>query len=186
MRSAVYAVLDVETTHGDPRKGSIMEVGVVLHDGEGMRGSWSSLVRPEGEIPSFIRKLTGITPAMVKDAPRFVEVARELMRITEDRVVVAHNVRYDMTSLEHEFARTGLVFHRPVLCTEQLSRQLVPGLQHYNLGSLCRFFGIRSDGRHRALNDAHATMLLHRALMERFGEERCLEACDHWPRRQVA
>lgn len=176
-----YAVIDVETTHGDPRKGSIIEVGVLCHDGSRDTHAWSSLVRPSTPIPAFIRRLTGIGPADVSDAPRFSEVVSGLQEATREHIVVAHNVRYDMTALEHEFARTGLVFHRETLCTEQLSRELVPHLSHYNLGSLCRHFGIPFHGRHRALNDARATLALHQRLLGEFGEERLLARTRIWP-----
>jgi DNA polymerase-3 subunit epsilon len=108
------------------------------------------------------------------------------MDLTRDRLMVAHNIRYDMTALEHEFARTGLVFHRNTLCTERLSRQLVPNLTHYNLGSLCRYFGIPFEGRHRALNDARATLQLFLRLRAEFGEDRLRTAASWWPREQRA
>jgi DNA polymerase-3 subunit epsilon len=88
---------------------------------------------------------------------------------TRDRIVVAHNVRFDMTALEHEFARTGLVFERDTVCTERLSRSLLPGLDHYNLGSLCRHLGIPFTSAHRAVADAEATARLFQRLVEEFG-----------------
>lgn len=181
-----YAVLDVETTHGDPRKGSLLEIGVVVHDGISEITRWNSLIRPTGSIPGFIRQLTGIGPAVVENAPRFAEVAQDLMHVTRDRIIVAHNVRYDMTALEYEFARTGLVFQRSVLCTEQLSRLLLPSLSYYNLTSLCRYFGIVFTGRHRALNDASATAALHQRLIREFGEERLLGSLRYWPMKASA
>ena len=87
-----------------------------------------------------------------------------------------------MTALEHEFARTGLVFDRPTLCTERLARQLVPHLSHYNLGSLCRYFGIEFKAAHRALNDAEATATLFTRLLNEFGEERVLSLVATWPK----
>ena len=171
-----FAVLDVETTSGDPTEGRVMEVAVLAMDGTQERLRWDSLIQPRTAIPGFIRRLTGIEPAMLKDAPRFPEVVRTLETLTQDRIVVAHNVRFDMTALTHEFARTGLVFDRPTLCTERLARQLVPHLPHYNLGSLCRYFGIEFLAAHRALNDAEATASLFARLLSEFGEERVL-AC---------
>jgi DNA polymerase III subunit epsilon len=137
-----YAVLDVETTSGDPSEGRVIEVAVQAYDGAVERLRWDALVEPRRPIPPFIRRLTGIDESMMEGAPTFPEVARSLATITQNRIVVAHNVRYDVTALEHEFARTGLSFERATLCTEKLARQLVPQLSHYNLGSLCRYFGI--------------------------------------------
>ncbi len=170
-----YAVVDVETTSGNPREGRVMEVAVVALDGKQVRLHWDSLVDPRVHIPHFVRRLTGIDPIILQDAPTFLDVARSLATITEDRIFVAHNARYDMTALEHEFARTGMVFERATLCTEQLSRQLVPRSSHYNLGSLCRYFGIPFVAKHRAPDDAEATAALLMRLIDGFGEGRVLE-----------
>lgn len=177
-----FAVLDVETTSGDPTVGRVMEVAVLAMDGTTERVRWDSLVDPRSNVPAFIRKLTGIDGAMLRDAPSFVEVVRTLGTLTQDRIVVAHNVRFDMTALEHEFARTGMVFDRPTLCTERLARRLVPSLPHYNLGSLCRYFGIPFTAAHRALSDAEATAALLSRLLNDHGEDLVLQGVTSWPR----
>lgn len=177
-----FAVLDVETTSGDPTEGRVMEVAVLALDGMQERLRWDSLIQPRTRIPGFIRRLTGIDPHMLEEAPRFIDVVRTLETLTQDRIVVAHNVRFDMTALEHEFARTGLVFDRPTLCTERLARQLTPHLPHYNLGSLCRYFGIEFRAAHRALSDAEATAGLFSRLLDEFGEERIMAAVTSWPK----
>ena len=170
-----YAVIDVETTSGDPCEGRVIEVAVIAFDGRNERLRWDSFVDPRIEVPPFIRKLTGIDDRMLKDAPIFLEVARSLATITEDRILVAHNVRYDLTATEHEFARIGLVFERRTLCTEKLSRKLLPHLQHYNLGSLCRYFGIPFIAKHRASSDAEGTAMLLQRLIDVFGEASVIE-----------
>lgn len=182
MAGTRYAVLDVETTSGDPTEGRVMEVAVLALDGTHERLRWDSLIQPRVHIPAFIRKLTGIDAAMLAESPRFVDVVRTLETLTEGRIVVAHNVRFDMTALEHEFARTGLVFDRPTLCTERLTRQLVPHLSHYNLGSLCRYFGIPFPAAHRALSDAEATAALFTRLLAEHGEARILAGVTAWPK----
>lgn len=174
MKDTRFAVLDVETTSGDPTVGRIMEVAVVALNGTTERVRWDSLIQPRVQVPGFIRKLTGIERHMLLDAPLFLDVARTLEILTEGRIIVAHNARFDMTALEHEFARTGCVFDRPVLCTERLSRRLVPHLPHYNLGSLCRYFGIEFQAAHRALADAAATAALFTRLLDEFGPEHIL------------
>ncbi len=181
-----FAVVDVETTHGDPMQGHIIELAVLGHDGERELEAWSSFVRPRTPVPRFITQLTGISEPMLREAPIFPEVARSLMELTRDRLMVAHNIRYDMTALEHEFARTGLVLERNTLCTEKLSRALVPNLSHYNLGSLCRYFGIPFEGRHRALNDARAALQLFLRLRTEFGDERLRNMSAIWPAQKRA
>lgn len=175
-----FAILDVETTSGDPTVGRVMEVAVLAYDGHSERLRWESLVDPRCSIPPFIARLTGITQGMMNTSPTFPMVVRTLQTLTQDRIVVAHNVRYDMTSLEHEFARTGLTFDRATLCTERASRRFVPQLTHYNLGSLCRYFGISMKGKHRAALDAEATAGLLLKLIDNYGEVAVLECASTW------
>jgi len=175
-----FAILDVETTSGDPTTGRVMEVAVMAFDGRTERLRWESLVDPRTGIPPFIRRLTGIDPSMLRDAPTFPAMVRTLQTLTQDRIVVAHNVRYDMTALEHEFARTGLVFERATLCTERVSRRLLPHLSHHNLASLCRHFSIPFQNAHRAASDAEATAGLLHALLDGFGEEQVLRSVSSW------
>lgn len=174
MEPLEFVIIDVETTHGDPMQGSIIEVAVIVHDGLRELDRWNTLVRTRQEIPPFIRRLTGITPAMLTKAPSFTEVAISLKASTEGRIMVAHNVRFDMTALQHELARTGLSYHPDTLCTERLARQLIPGLTHYNLGSLCRHLGILRGHQHRAAHDAQATLALLLRMVADHGRDRVL------------
>lgn len=174
MEKLRFAVLDVESTAGDPTEGRVMEVAVVAMDGTVERLSWDSLVHPGQRVPGFARRLTGIDDAMLRDAPHFTGVVRTLQVLTQDRIVVAHNVRFDMTALMHEFARTGMALERSSLCTERLSRRLLPGLEHYNLRSVCRHLNVARDPEHRALADARATAGLLSTLLDRFGPEEVL------------
>jgi DNA polymerase-3 subunit epsilon len=164
-------VIDVETTSGDPERGRVMEVAVVQVDDGMAVAEWHSLVKPRCTVPPFTERLTGIRNGMLHQAPLFNVVAEVLLALTRDRVVVAHNARFDMTALRHEFARTGLTFQRPVLCTEKLARRLLPELPHHNLTSLCRHFGVAFPGAHRALPDAMATTGLLQQLIAAYGPE---------------
>lgn len=175
MEGLKFAVLDVETTTGDPTTGRVMEVAVLALDGVEERLRWDTLVHPGTPIPAFAQRLTGIDQRMVADAPRFLEIVGSLHTITEGRILVAHNIRFDLTALQHEFARTGIPFARHTFCTERASRRLVPGLSHYNLRSLCRYFGIEQGTAHRAPADAAATAGLLVKLLQEFGSERVLE-----------
>jgi len=171
MERMKFAVLDVETTEGDPTRGRVMEVAVLALNGSEERLRWDSLVHPRCRVPHFMQRLTGIDDRMLRDAPAFSGTVRTLETLTQDRIIVAHNVRFDMTALAHEFARTGLVFERSTLCTERLGRRLVPNLEHYNLGSLCRYFGITLVGAHRAMADAEATAELLKQYIGLFGSD---------------
>lgn len=180
MQSLRFAVLDVETTSGDPTEGRVMEVAVLAHDGAEERLRWDSLVDPRSLVSPFVSRLTGIRSTMLVDAPPFVDIVRTLETLTQDRIVVAHNVRFDMTALAHEFARTGLTFERSTLCTERLSRRLIPNLDRYNLGNVCRHLGVPFSASHRALVDAEATAALLLNLMDRFGSDAILEGVMPW------
>ena len=166
-----FAVLDVETTEGDPTRGRIMDIAVIALNGTEERLRWDSLVHPRCKVPPFMRKFTGIDDGMLAEAPYFSSAVRTLETLTQDRIIVAHNVRFDMTALAHEFARTGMVFERSTLCTERLARRLLPQLGHYNLASLCRYFGIPLVNAHRALADAEATAELLKRCIECFGAD---------------
>lgn len=174
--SVQFAIVDVETTHGDPQKAHLIEVAAIVHDGMQELDRWNTLVRPRTEVPLFIQRLTGIVPDMLGTAPLFPDVARSLQITTAGRIMVAHNVRYDMTVLQHEFARTGLAFHPDTLCTERLCRQLMPGRFYYNLASVCRYAGITTGHRHRAAHDAQATLSLLLHLIHEHGLDRVLSA----------
>jgi DNA polymerase-3 subunit epsilon len=180
------AVVDVESTHGDPERGRLMELAVVLPVGGGKAVTWSSLVHPPVAVPPFVQRLTGIKPGTLAGAPPFHEVARAFLDLTADRLLVAHNVRFDLTLLGHELARTGLVFQRATLCTERLSRALFPDRPHHNLASMCRYFGIRPTPTHRAAADAEATYLLLHRLVRAFGRERVERAIVPLPARRCA
>lgn len=180
------AVVDVETTNGNPERGRLMELAVVIPHRAGKAITWSSLVQPREPVPPFIQRLTGIKPADLAAAPLFHELAAAFLELTEDRLLVAHNVRFDLTVLGHEFARTGLAFQRHTLCTERLSRALFPDHPHHNLVTMCRYFGIRSSTTHRAAADAEATYLLLHRFVDAFGRERVERAIVPIPVRMRA
>ena len=162
----MYAIVDLETTGGQPAQDRITEIAVYIHDGEKIVDEYATLLNPGRNIPPFITQLTGITNDMVRDAPKFHEVARKVVEITEGCVFVAHNVRFDYSFLKKEFADLGYNYSRKTLCTVRLSRSLIPGQPSYSLGKLCQNIGIPLNGRHRAAGDAHATALLFGQLLK--------------------
>jgi DNA polymerase III subunit epsilon len=156
----MYAIVDIETTGGSPNTERITEIAIILYDGEKVIKEYSTLINPEREIPYYITSLTGITNEMVAKAPRFYEVAREIVELTEDRIFVAHNASFDYSFIRSEFKQLGYEFKRDRLCTVRLSRKLIPGLKSYSLGNLCDSLHIRIKNRHRASGDALATARL--------------------------
>jgi len=156
----MYAVVDVETTGGSPVHEKITEIAVYLHDGNQVVAEFSTLLNPEKIIPVHITQLTGITNEMVADAPKFYQIARHLVEMTEGCIFVAHNVNFDYQFIRNEFLRLGYDYQREKLCTVRLSRRLLPGKKSYSLGNLCQELNIGINGRHRAPGDAYATAQL--------------------------
>ena len=167
MNTTKYAIIDIETTGGKPTRDKITEIAVVLHDGERIIEKFETLVNPETYIPYGITQLTGITQDMVIGAPRFYEIAKEIVKLTEGAVFVAHNVRFDYGFIREEFQRLGYAYSRKQLCTVRLCRETFPGLPSYSLENLIRHFKIPTDARHRALADALATTVLFEQILSK-------------------
>jgi len=167
----LFSIIDIETTGNQYKYGKITEIAIYQHNGQEITGSFSTLINPEIDIPFFITDLTGIDNQMVKDAPRFFEVAKTIVEMTLGRTFVAHNVNFDYKFIREEFARLGFDFSRKTMCTVQLSRRLLPGHRSYSLGRLCSDLGITIDGRHRAAGDAMATAKLFNILIQKNAEK---------------
>lgn len=154
------AFVDLETTGTGAADDAITEIGIVrvdadpAGDGPPVVSEWSTLVNPGRPIPPAIKVLTGITDAMVRDAPPFAMIAHEVARRTEGALFVAHNARFDYGFLKHAFAREGRAFTARVLCTVKLSRRLFPDAERHNLDSVIERHALPVVGRHRALGDA--------------------------------
>ena len=102
---------------------------------------------------------------MLQNAPKFYEVAKRIIEITEGCIVVAHNAQFDNRILKTEFKRLGFEYKRETLCTVELSKNLIPDQTSYSLGKLTRSLGIPVSDRHRAAGDAQATVTLFKLLL---------------------
>jgi len=162
----MYAIVDIETTGGHAGAGSITEIAVILHNGQDEEGRYHTLVNPLITIPRYVQSLTGITDAMVADAPPFSAVAERLRNVLQGRIFVAHNVNFDYSFIHHQLGECGLAFDEKKLCTIRLSRKIFPHEPRYSLGNLCRSLGIPVNNRHRAMGDAEATVQLFARLLE--------------------
>ncbi len=170
----MYCILDIETTGGQFNEEGITEIAIYKYDGHEVVDQFISLVNPEKEIQPFVVKLTGINNAMLRSAPKFYEVAKRIIEITQDCIVVAHNSSFDYHILRTEFTRLGYDFIRPTLCTVELSKKLIPGMESYSLGKLVRALGIPVTDRHRASGDALATVKLFKLLLSKDTEKEIL------------
>ena len=162
----MFAVVDIETTGGNPLHHEITEVAIVIHDGHKVLSQYSSLINPQVSIPPFITSLTGIDDELVRDAPTFDKVIDDIANLLEGHIFVAHNVNFDYGFLKKKFEDHNRLFKYKKLCTVRLSRKLYPRLRSYSLGNICSALGIINDARHRALGDAKATVELLDKLIE--------------------
>jgi DNA polymerase-3 subunit epsilon len=162
----LYAVVDIETTGGSPKTEKITEIAIYIFDGSEIVDEFISLVNPEKNIPYYITALTGISNEMVADAPKFYEIAKKIVEITENRILVAHNASFDYKFIKAEFKNLGYDYTRENMCTLRLSRKLLPGHRSYSLGKLCPDLGIEIMDRHRAAGDAQATVRLLSMLLD--------------------
>lgn len=163
----MYAILDIETTGGKYNEEGITEIAIYKYDGHDIVDQFISLVNPEREIQPFVVNLTGINSSMLRHAPKFYEVAKRIVEITEDCILVAHNAQFDNRILKTEFKRLGFEFERKTLCTVELAKDLIPGQKSYSLGKLVRSLGIPVTDRHRASGDALATVKLFKMLLDK-------------------
>lgn len=141
------------------------EIAMFRHDGQAVVDSFQTLLNPDCPIPPFIQRLTGIYDHMVVEAPRFEDVATDILRVSEGAIFVAHNVAFDFNFVKKELDWVGHSFLRRTLCTVRTSRKIFPGLPSYSLGKLCRSLEIPVNHRHRAYGDAAATVQLFEKLM---------------------
>ena len=161
----MYCILDIETTGGQFNEEGITEIAIYKFDGHEVVDQFISLVNPEKPIQPFVVKLTGINNTMLRSAPKFYEVAKRIIEITEGCIVVAHNASFDYRILKTEFRRLGYDFKKQTLCTVELSKKLIPEQPSYSLGKLVRALGIPMADRHRASGDALATVKLFKMLL---------------------
>lgn len=163
----MYAVIDIESTGGKYDEEGITEIAIHKFDGHQVVDRFISLVNPERDIQPFVAKLTGINNRMLASAPKFHEVAKRIVEITQDSVLVAHNAQFDYRILRTEFRRLGYNFERKTLCTVHLAKRLIPDAESHSLGKLVRSLGIPVSDRHRANGDALATLQLFKLLLSK-------------------
>lgn len=166
--NASFVVIDLETTGAKAPPCRITEIGAFRVENSAVTASFQTLVNPEMPIPQFITELTGISDEMVSTAPRFSDIADDLLRFIGDSVLVAHNSPFDLAFLNHEIARVhaDCRIANPDLCTVRLSRQLLPDIENHKLKTVARHYSIDLINHHRASDDAYATAMIFINLLE--------------------
>jgi DNA polymerase-3 subunit epsilon len=181
LRDTTFVVVDLETTGGRSRGDgngngydAITEIGAVKVRGGEVIGELATLVDPGRSIPPQIVALTGITTAMVCDAPTIDSVLPAFLEFARGAVLVAHNAGFDVGFLRAAAERLGIPWKRPpVLCTVKLARRVLTRDEapSVRLSALAQLFGAGTVPNHRALDDARATVDVLHALIERVGNQ---------------
>ncbi len=166
-----YCVLDLETTGGSAATCEITEIGAVKYRGGEPAGTFQTLVNPGCEIPPTITILTGITHAMVVNAPHINEALPTFLEFIGDAVIVGHNVRFDMAFLNAAAQRLGYgKLANTTVDTAALARRLVrQDVRNLKLSTLAAHFRSPITPNHRALADAQATAHVMFRLLEQSG-----------------
>ncbi|WP_292009852.1 3'-5' exonuclease [Chryseobacterium sp.] len=171
----MYSIIDIESNGAGYRKESIIDIAIYRYDGQKITDQFFSLVNPESDITPFVQKLTNITPKMVKTAPKFHEIAKRVIEITENTTLVGHNIDFDYRMLRQSFKRLGYDFKINTLDTIPLAKKLVPEEVSYSLGKLVKSLGIPLTNHHRAEGDARATLELFKLLISKDTENEIIQ-----------
>ena len=157
-----FVALDLETTGLDPDRDTILEIGAVKFKGNRVEGEYSTLINPGRPISQFITNLTGITDAMVANAPPLRQALKPLEEFIGEAIIVGHNIKFDLSFLRKQ----RLFTDHDQLDTYDLAAVLIPAAGRYSLGALGQALGVILPATHRALDDARVTHALFRKLFE--------------------
>ncbi|MGH3435403.1 MAG: DEDD exonuclease domain-containing protein [Sciscionella sp.] len=172
LRQTTFCVFDLETTGVSPQRDAVTEIGAVKVRGGEVLGEFATLVDPGRGIPLEIVSLTGITQAMVSNAPAMNVVLPAFLEFAAGTVLVAHNAPFDTGFLRAACEEHGYPWPRPaVLCTVRLARRVLSRQEapSCKLSALAHLFGAATTPAHRALDDALATVDVLHGLLERVG-----------------
>ena len=159
-----YAIIDVETTGLDPTRETMVEVAIIQYDGEQEEGRFCTLINPQQRISPEALRITGLRPSDIAGAPSFASIAKTIVEMTQDRILIGHNVRFDLTFLRRAFRELGYHFHRKRICTLRLAKERWPDWPSHRLGVLAKRLNLPREMGHRALSDAETTLALYRVL----------------------
>jgi DNA polymerase III subunit epsilon len=168
MGDSTVIVLDFETSGLSPRRGDrAIEIGAVLVAGNRIGDRFQSLINPGMVVSPFIEQLTGISNAMLVDAPSGAEVMARFLQFIGNHPLVAHNAPFDGRFLDAELARMGRTLNNELFCTLKLARRIYPHIASHKLETLVRYKKLPINGAfHRALGDAEMTARLWLTMLE--------------------
>jgi DNA polymerase-3 subunit epsilon len=168
LRTAEFLVVDTETNGLPGDACELTEIGAVLVGGGELHDRWETLLSARAPLSRGIQRFTGISQAMVDEAPPAELVLPELAEQLRGRVLVAHSASFDRRVLRAAFARAGVTWPEPpALCTLALARRLLPLVRQRRLPALAESLAIEVEVSHRALADAETCARVFCALFGR-------------------
>lgn len=162
-----YTALDLETTGLSTKHDRIIEIGAVKVEKGREAASFQTMVNPGRRLEEQVVALTGISDAMLEDAPEAEEVIPRLLEFIGEDVILGHRIIFDFAFIKKAAVNQKLIFEKEGIDTLGLSRKFLPELESRRLASLCSYFGIPHEA-HRALGDAAAASALYLRLAELF------------------
>ncbi|NCN27495.1 3'-5' exonuclease [bacterium] len=166
-----FSIVDTETTGLRASDNKIIEIAIINMNGSQIVEKFETLINPQRRITPLISKITGIDNQMLLQAPPFFKVAKKIIEMTQDRVFVAHNARFDFDFLQHEFSELGYNYQAQTHCTVRLARKAFPKETSYSLPKLTASLGISHGKKHRAMGDALATAELFKRIQSSLTQE---------------
>lgn len=168
-----YVAIDIETTGLEPKSDKIIEIAGVLVENGTITAEKSTLVNPRQKLNEYVRELTGIQDAMLREAPGIEAVIGEYVDFCQNLPLLGHNIMFDYRFLKRAAVNQGLTFEKEGIDTLALSRKYMPAEQQKNLSSACAYFHVETETAHRASGDAYAAHGLYQALRQccKTGEE---------------
>ncbi len=162
-----YTIVDIETTGLSPNKNEIIEISALKIRDNKVVEKFTTLVKPDADINSFISDLTGITNDMVQTAPNIKSVLPDFIDFVKNDYIIGHNIEFDLRFLRHNYSKyfTNSIDNKS-LDTVKLARKFCPNLGSYKLENLAKQFNISTKGHHRALNDCEMTFQLYNVLRQ--------------------
>ena len=169
-----YVVFDLETTGISRVYDEVVEISAVKVRGGKVVDEFSTLVNPGRHIPAGASQVNGITDQMVAHAPRFVKVLQEFLDFTEGYPLVGHNIAsFDMKFICRDAEKYyGSVPVNDYVDTLPLARKHLPNLSHHKLTDLASYYGLTTDGAHRALNDCRMNQQVYECMVKEMREAR--------------
>lgn len=164
-----YVVLDVETTGLSPKTEEIIEIALAKVANGEPAGKFTSLIKPRKSVPPRIVSLTGLTDAMLENAPSFSDIAKDVEQFIGRSIVLAHNAIFDLSFLSEAFSKCGIKSNFQYLDTIKIAKMAYPNLKNYKLETLISELDLAETQSHRAMDDVQCTLKLYQLACKKLG-----------------